>query len=74
MIENVLKMVKPPTNRAMRAKITSAVENTERAWLMIARLLVDHGLAGHHLDAGREDPGDVTLHGGPCRLRAWSRR
>jgi hypothetical protein len=51
-IEKVLKMVKPPTNRAMRAKTTSAVEKTDRAWLMDGRLLVDHRLAGHHLDAG----------------------
>ena len=33
-IENVLKMVKPPTNSEMKAKTSRAVEKKERAWLM----------------------------------------
>ena len=34
MIENVLKMVNPPTNRAMNAKTSSAVEKNDSAWLI----------------------------------------
>src|ERR1700676_3634245 len=34
MMEKVLKMVKPPTNREMKANTSSAVEKKERAWLM----------------------------------------
>ena len=34
MIEKVLKMVKPPTNREMKAKISRAVEKKDSAWLM----------------------------------------
>ena len=34
MMEKVLKMVNPPTNREMKAKTRSAVEKNERAWLM----------------------------------------
>ena len=63
-IEKVLKMVKPPTNRAMRAKITRAGGEDRQGLVDVARLLVDHGLAGHHLDPGGEDPGDVMLDGG----------
>ncbi len=33
LIENVLKIVKPPTNRAMTAKISSAVEKNASDWL-----------------------------------------
>ncbi len=33
-IENVLKMVNPPTNREMKAKTSSAVEKKPSAWLM----------------------------------------
>jgi hypothetical protein len=33
-IEKVLKMVNPPTNREMKAKTKSAVEKKDRAWLM----------------------------------------
>ena len=32
MIENVLKMVNPPTNNEMNAKTSSAVEKNESAW------------------------------------------
>ena len=35
MIEKVLKMVKPPTNRAMKAKTSRAVEKNDSAWLMV---------------------------------------
>ena len=35
MIEKVLKIVKPPTNRAMKAKISRAVEKNPRALLMV---------------------------------------
>ncbi len=35
MMEKVLKMVNPPTNREMKAKTSSAVEKNESAWLML---------------------------------------
>ena len=34
MIENVLKIVKPPTNSEMKANTSSAVEKNDSAWLM----------------------------------------
>ena len=67
MIEKVLKMVKPPTNSAMKAKISSAVEKNPRAWLMVARRLVGHRLPGHHLDARGQHPGDGPLDLGLVR-------
>ncbi len=35
-IEKVLKMVNPPTNREMNAKTSSAVEKNDRSWLIAA--------------------------------------
>ena len=74
MIEKVLKMVKPPTNREMKAKTNSAVEKNREGLVDGARLLVGHGLTGHDLDPGWKDPGDGVLHGGLVGARAWPGR
>ena len=39
-----------------------------------ARRLVDHGLAGDHLDAVRQDAARWRAGRSPCRRRAWRRR
>ena len=73
-MENVFRMVKPPTNSAMKPKTSSAVLKKPRAWLIGARLLVDDGLTGHHLDAVGQDAGDGALDGRLVRRRVRRRR
>ena len=74
MIENVLKIVKPPTNSAMRAKITNAVEKIDEGLVDDARVLVDDRLTGHDLDAGWERCERWRAGGRSCSLRARPRR
>ena len=63
MMENVFKMVKPPTNSAMKPKTSRAVLKKPERLADGARLLVDDGLTGHHLDAAGQDARDGTLDG-----------
>ena len=68
MMENVLRMVKPPTKSAMkREDEQGGVEEAQRL-ADGAGLLVDHGLTGHHLDAARAGRG--RCRAGPCALSA----
>src|ERR1700750_710264 len=63
MIENVLKMVNPPTNSEMNAKTSSVGEKPEGRVDRV-RALAHHGLPGNHLHPGGQHPGDGLLHGG----------
>ena len=73
-MENVFKMVKPPTKSAMNPKTSRAVLKKPSAWPMALGRLVDHGLAGHHLDAARQRAGDGALDRRLVRPRPGRRR
>ena len=62
MMENVLRMVKPPTNSAMNANTSSAVLREAQCLADGAGRLVDDGLTGHHLFASGQDARDGALH------------
>ena len=62
-MENVFKMVKPPTKSAMKPKTSKRrVEEAQRL-ADRARLLVDHRLARDHLHAAGQRARDGALHG-----------
>ena len=70
MIENVLKMVNPPTNREMNAKTSRAVEKNDSAWsteLVCSFTTVCPVTTSH---PGRQDPGDGPLDRGLAGARA----
>ena len=60
-IENVLKIVKAPTNSEISAKTNSAVERNESALLTALESSLATVLPADHLDAGRQDLGDRPL-------------
>ena len=60
-IENVLKIVNAPTNNAISAKISSAVEMNDERVVDRARKLAGDRLAADDLHARREEPGDRAL-------------
>ncbi len=69
LIENVLKIVKAATNRAISAKISKRGREERQRLVDRADLLVRDLLTGHDLDAGRQDRGDVLADGG--LVRSW---
>ena len=64
MIEKVLKMVNPPTNREMKAKTSRAVEKNDSAWLMA---LVCSSATVWPVTTST--PGGRRLGDGPCDRR-----
>jgi len=61
MMEKVLKMVKPPTNREMKAKTRRAVEKNPKRLVDRTGRLVGHRLTADDLDIMRKDLGDGPL-------------
>ncbi len=68
-MENVFRMVKPPTNSAMKPKTSSAVSKMPRAWPTALDCSLMTVWPRHHLDAVGQDAGDGTLDGRLVRSR-----
>ena len=73
-IENVLKIVKPPTNSAMKAKTSSAVEKKPSAWLIALVCSLATVWPVTTSTPGGQDAGDGALDGRLVGARCRRRR